>query len=88
MRDVVAIFRVLLPPSFLLCAFAFAFVLGFAVSSPGAAASARLFGGIGPFWALVGFALLMLLTGIAALIASAYDRLAVEAETRTTRVRG
>jgi hypothetical protein len=65
----------LLPPTFLVCAFAFAFVLGFAFSSASTAASARLFGGIGPFWALVGFGLLMLLTGIAALVASAYDRL-------------
>ena len=77
MRDVVAVFRFLLPPVFLICAFAFTFVLGFTLSSPGAGASARLFGGIGPFWALIAFALLMLLTGIAALIASAYDRLAV-----------
>jgi hypothetical protein len=77
MRDVVAVFRFLLPPTFLVCAFAFAFVLGFVLSSPGAAGSARLFGGISPFWALVGFALLMLLTGIAALVASAYDRLAI-----------
>jgi hypothetical protein len=77
MRDVVAMFRFLLPPVFLICAFGFAFVLGFILSSPGMGATARLFGGIGAFWALVAFALLMLLTGIAALIASAYDRLAV-----------
>jgi hypothetical protein len=75
MRDVVGLFRALLPPAFLVCAFGFAFVLGFVFSSPGMAASARLFGGIGAFWALVAFALLMLLTGIAALIAGAYDRL-------------
>ena len=77
MRDVVAVFRFLLPPVFLVCAFGFAFVLGFILSSPGIAATNRLFGGIGAFWALVAFGLLMLLTGIAALIASAYDRLAV-----------
>ena len=77
MRDVVALFRFLLPPVFLICAFGFAFVLGFIVSSPGIDASNRLFGGIGAFWALVAFALMMLLTGIAALIAAAYDRLAV-----------
>ena len=77
MRDVVAVFRFLLPPVFLVCAFGFAFVLGFILSSPGIAATNRLFGGIGAFWALVAFGLLMLLTGIAALVASAYDRLAV-----------
>ena len=77
MRDVVAVFRFLLPAVFLICAFGFAFVLGFIVSGPDAGATARLFGGIGAFWALVAFALLMLLSGIAALIAGAYDRLAV-----------
>jgi hypothetical protein len=77
MRDVVAVFRFLLPPVFLVCAFGFAFVLGFILSSPGMAATNRLFGGIGPFWALVAFVLMMLLSGMAALVAAAYDRLAV-----------
>lgn len=75
MRVIVALFKFLIGGGFLLYTFGFAFVLGLSLAGFGGSAAARLFGGIGIFWALIAFTTLVLFTGVAAILVSAHDRL-------------
>jgi hypothetical protein len=80
MRVIVALFKYVIGASFLIFTFALAFVLGVSLSGPGAGEAASFLGGMGIYFAFVLFASLILLTGVAAILVSAHDRLCDIAE--------
>ena len=80
MRLIVALFKYVIGASFLLFTYALAFVLGVSLSGLGAGEAASFLGGMGVYLAFVLFASLILLTGVAAILVSAHDRLGEIAE--------
>jgi len=75
MRVIVALFKYVIGASFLLSAFALAFLLGMSLSGLGAGAAASAFGGMGIYFAFILFIGLILLTGASAILVSGHDRL-------------
>lgn len=74
MRAIVSLFKFYIGASFLLSSAVLAFILGLALSGLSDKTYA-MFGAIGIFGAIVAFILLLLMTGISALLISAHDRL-------------
>ena len=80
MRVIVVLFKYVIGASFLIFTYALAFVLGVSLSGLDAGAAAAFLGGMGIYLAFVLFASLILLTGVAAILVSAHDRLCEIAE--------
>lgn len=74
MRVIVQLLKFFVGTAFLLYAAGFAFIIGASVMGM-TNVTTTVFGGVGIFFAVVGFISLVLVTGVVAMLISAHDRL-------------
>ena len=75
MRVIVELFKYIIGITFLLCCYGISFVFGLAVSFTWNGGNDLLMSALAIYWSLVAFIVLVIATGISAILISVHDRL-------------